>query len=193
MNIIEFIQKNDNDGRLIIGIDGLSRSGKTTYAKQLEKELSALSYSVVVLHIDDFITCRSDRYHTKFEEWYEYYYLQWNSIELKNKLFNKIKSASVLQLPYYISTLDRRIQKNVSIRHADIIMIEGVFLQRPQWRDSFDFVVYIESTRSARFNRENDETKKDIEKFKERYWKAEDYYIHNINPAKKANVIISNL
>ncbi|WP_240056519.1 hypothetical protein [Bacillus mesophilum] len=53
MNIIEYIQKNQQDKRLIIGIDGLSRSGKTTYAKHVEKEylLYLIQYLFYILTI----------------------------------------------------------------------------------------------------------------------------------------------
>ncbi|WP_240056518.1 hypothetical protein [Bacillus mesophilum] len=118
--------------------------------------------------------------------------MQWNSSELKKKLFDQVGSASVLRLPFYDSMLDRQIQKKVDLSHSDIIIIEGVFLQRSEWRESFDYLLYIDSPRTTRFQRENDELKKNLNKFKNRYWKAEDYYIDNINPAKKADAIISN-
>lgn len=190
MSVIEFIQNNHPEKRLIIGIDGLSRSGKTTYAKELETKLSALSYSVIVFHIDDHITPKGERYFTSHDEWFEYYYLQWNTSELKRDLFEQISFSDILALPFYNSILDKQIQRIVPICKKDIIIVEGVFLQRPEWREFFDYVLYIDCPRSIRFERENEKTKKNVEKFKIRYWKAEDYYLEKMNPAKRADSII---
>lgn len=41
--------------RVVVGIDGLSRSGKTTIVKKLQASLHEKGFSVTVLHIDDYI------------------------------------------------------------------------------------------------------------------------------------------
>ncbi len=55
--------------RFVLGIDGLSRLGKTTLVKQLEQKLKQKGASFYIFHIDDHIVERNKRYHTKFEEW----------------------------------------------------------------------------------------------------------------------------
>ncbi|GEN53595.1 hypothetical protein HFA01_18570 [Halobacillus faecis] len=103
--------------RFIFGIDGLSRSGKTTLTEKIEKELKKSSFPVVTYHIDDYVVERERRYNTGYEPWYEYYFLQWDVKALKEDLFEALEKERAL------------------------VIIEGVFLQREEWRSFFDFVV----------------------------------------------------
>ncbi|MGF3103029.1 hypothetical protein [Rossellomorea sp. DUT-2] len=52
------------DRPFIIGIDGLGESGKTTLALQLKNELKVANCETVILHIDDYIVERENRYQT---------------------------------------------------------------------------------------------------------------------------------
>lgn len=71
--VFHVIQNLKKEERLVLGIDGLSRSGKTSFT---EKLVEALEKPVSTYHIDDYIVDRTSRYNTGYEEWYEYYYLQ---------------------------------------------------------------------------------------------------------------------
>ncbi|RDY71418.1 AAA family ATPase [Halobacillus sp. SY10] len=158
-----------NEGeRFVLGIDGLSRSGKTTFTEKIKKELQKKSIPVVTYHIDDYVVEREKRYHTGYEPWYEYYFLQWDVKALKKDLFEALEKESTL------------------------VIMEGVFLQRKEWRSFFDFMVYVQCSRELRFSRESEETRKKIDKFKERYWKAEDYYIATVEPERQADFIVKS-
>jgi uridine kinase len=65
----------------------------------------------------------------------------------------------------------------VLIPNDCVVIIEGVFLQRKEWREFFDYIVYLDCPRETRFLREGEIVKGNIEKFRNRYWKAEDYYL----------------
>lgn len=176
-------------GRLVLGIDGLSRSGKTTLANQLSQTLREQGISVCVFHMDDHIVERAKRYHTGNEEWFEYYYLQWDVEWLTHQLFRQLKASHQLTLPFYDHETDTHSKRTVYLSDSDMIMIEGVFLQRKEWRPFFDFVVYLDCPREIRFARENDQVKQNIQKFINRYWKAEDYYLETEEPIKRADVV----
>lgn len=53
----------------------------------------------------------------------------------------------------------------------------------------FDFVVYLECDRELRLSREAEETKINIDKFSNRYWPAEDHYLAEEQPLRKADLI----
>ena len=72
------VMKKHKENRFIIGIDGLSRSGKTTFATNLKENMKQESIPFHIFHIDDHIVERNKRYQTGHEEWYEYYHLQWD-------------------------------------------------------------------------------------------------------------------
>jgi len=178
------------EGRFILGIDGLSRSGKTTLVQNLSQELSERNLPFRLFHIDDHIVERSKRYGTGYEEWYEYYHLQWDVQSLKDHFFEQLKSSKPFQLPYYVPDEDRQTYQNIKLPDRCLVIVEGVFLQRPEWRSYFDSVIYLDCPREKRFSRENKDTQMNKTKFENRYWKAEDYYLQNEEPLKQADLII---
>ncbi|WP_404333169.1 kinase [Mesobacillus maritimus] len=178
--------------RMILGIDGLSRSRKTTLVKKVENHLRGLNIPVCLFHIDDYIVERKRRYNTVYEEWYEYYYLQWDVECLTETFFKELKMSKELNLLKYERYSDTQELQVVSIPDTCVIIIEGVFLQRSEWRTFFDYMIYLDCSREKRFKRESGVTQNNLKKFKERYWKAEDYYIKTVFPTNQANFVISN-
>lgn len=190
--IVKMIPTLEEGKRLILGIDGLSRSGKTTLVKQLVQKLKEEKIPSYVFHIDDHIVNRNKRYHTGNEEWYEYYQLQWDVPGLSDQLFNKIKGNRSFSLSYYLDESDTQLNKRVILPETCVVIIEGVFLQRKEWRNYFDFLVYLDCPREKRFNREGNETKKNLSKFENRYWKAEEFYLNLERPMENADLVLGS-
>ncbi|WP_071679753.1 kinase [Bacillus sp. BF9-10] len=131
------IMKKHKENRFLLGIDGLSRSGKTTFVTNLKENMKQESIPFHIFHIDDHIVERNKRYDTGYEEWYEYYYLQWDIEWLRQKFFRKLQNETKLNLPFYHDETDLCEMKKVQIPIVGVIVIEGVFLQRKEWRDFF--------------------------------------------------------
>lgn len=184
------VMKKHKENRFILGIDGLSRSGKTTFVTNLKENMKQESIPFHIFHIDDHIVERNKRYQTGYEEWYEYYYLQWDIESLRQKFFQKLQNETKLKLPFYNNETDSSEMKKVQIPIVGVIVIEGVFLQRKEWREFFHYMVYLDCPRETRFLRESEETQKNLSKFENRYWKAEDYYLESETPQKRANLVI---
>ncbi|WP_237980110.1 kinase [Bacillus thuringiensis] len=184
------IMKKHKENRFILGIDGLSRSGKTTFVANLKENMKQEGIPFHIFHIDNHIVERNKRYHTGYEEWYEYYYLQWDVEWIRQKFFQKLQTETKLKLPFYYDETDLCEMKKVQIPIVGVIVIEGVFLQRKEWRDFFHYMVYLDCPRETRFLRESEETQKNLSKFENRYWKAEDYYLESETPQKRANLLI---
>ena len=176
--------------RFILGIDGLSRSGKTTFAKSLRETLRKEQRDSCLFHLDNHIVERKNRYDTGQEEWHEYYNLQWDVDYLRENLFAKLRSSSEVNLMFYDAKLDRQVIRTVLLPMDCIVIVEGVFLQRLQWREFFDLLVYLDCPRETRFSRETDRSQSNIEKFSNRYWKAEDHYLDSVRPFVGADMII---
>lgn len=80
----------------------------------------------------------------------------------------------------------------VRLPETCLIIVEGVFLQRNEWRSFYDYLVYLDCPREIRYNRESDVTQSNIEKFRNRYWKAEEYYLDTESPKKQADLVFQN-
>lgn len=193
MNINEMLEKIkefDENKRYIIGIDGLSRSGKTTIVEKVRHYLEEIGRPFYIFHIDDHIVSRKERYNTEYEQWYEYYQLQWDTKWLADNFFSELSESKEIVLPYYQDEFDTHIETKVVLTENGIILIEGVFLQREEWKRFFDFMMYLDCPREVRFKRESIETQKNVIKFQERYWKAEDYYLRKVQPKEHADFLI---
>lgn len=190
--LIDVIPVPSNAERFIIGIDGLSRSGKTTIGNFLYSHYVEKGVPAVLLHLDDYIVERKHRYETGIESWREYYELQWDVERVAEDLLAPLKTVSELSMEVYDETSDQHQAESIHLPVNSLIIIEGVFLQREEWRSYFDFLCYVDSPRDKRFSRENAETQKQLEKFEQRYWKAEVYYLKEFHPAASADYLISN-
>lgn len=177
--------------RFILGIDGLSRSGKTTLTNMLLSMLYEREIEGIAIHLDDHIVERSKRYNTGCEEWHEYYYLQWDIEWLRKTLFENLIHSEEIELPYYDNEKDQYNDKTLNLADKEIIIVEGIFLQREEWKSYLDYTVFIDCPRDVRFGREKCQTQENIEKFRNRYWKAEDFYMEKLRPEEKANLVIS--
>lgn len=100
------VMKKHKENRFILGIDGLSRSGKTTFATNLKENMKQESIPFHIFHIDDHIVERNRRYHTNHEEWHEYYHLQWDIEWLRQEFFQKLQHETKLKLPFYHEETD---------------------------------------------------------------------------------------
>ena len=176
----------------IVAIDGLSGAGKTTLVNELKEILDNL----VMIHIDDHIVEKSKRYDTGQEQWFEYYHLQWDTKFLEENLYQKIhQNISPINLPLYQKEEDTHINKTINLSTHDIVMIEGVFLLREEWKRYYDYIVFLDSSKEVRYNRvlQRDQYigsfEERLTKYKTRYWVAEEYYIKMQKPFELAHFI----
>ncbi len=190
LELSEFISAIPSQDRPILGIDGLSRSGKTTFVEQLRECLEQEGIAYHIFHIDDHIVERKRRYHTGFEEWYEYFHLQWDVQWLRENFFGKLAHDKQFDLPFYVPHTDTHDTKSVMLPKAGLIIVEGVFLQRKEWKEYYDHIIFLDCPREKRFMRESEITKQNREKFEKRYWKAEDYYMETFRPLESADFVL---
>ncbi|MDV2582301.1 kinase [Alkalibacillus haloalkaliphilus] len=197
LNILDCYKKHEQSRPFIIGVDGLSGSGKTTLSKQFYNLLSQ-NYTLSIIHLDDHINCRSMRYNTRYKEWYEYYYLQWDVEMLTKQLFNNINNNVNVNLPFYNKVEDNHFYHEIQVAQKDFCIIEGVFLQRDQWKHFFDYIIYIDCPRDVRFKRviERDLVLGDqlevMSKYDRRYWPGEEYYLSVECPKEQSDFILFN-
>lgn len=176
----------------IIALDGLSGAGKTTLVNQIKETLD----NIVIIHIDDHIVEKSKRYDTGQEQWFEYYQLQWDTQYLKENLYQKIKqNVSLLNLYFYQKEEDTHINKTINLSTNSIVIIEGIFLLRDEWKCFYDYIVFLNCPKETRSKRvlQRDEyignLEERLKKYNERYWVAEEYYMNKQNPFELAHYI----
>lgn len=198
--ITSMLSKNIEESKTnyIIGIDGYSCAGKTSLTEKLI-EYYKDTRPIYVFHIDDFIKPKKYRYDTGHAQWFEHFFLQWDLNHIKENLFKVIKNnESQIKLQYYCKDRDITIEHIYDVASQSIFIVEGVFLQRDEWRKFFDYIIFVDCQRETRFQREvirsNHKENLDavIDRYKERYWAAEDYYNETYKPLEVSDLIIRN-
>ncbi|TCU74164.1 uridine kinase [Tissierella praeacuta] len=197
----KIIGKYDSGKTMIVGIDGLGGAGKSAITELLKTQLQDSNYYPVVLHIDDFIYPRYIRYDEFKEEWYCYYNIQWRYDYLIKEILLPVREGIEIdkQVELYEKENDLYILEQIKIPQGSILLIEGIFLQRKEIKEYFDYMVYIELPKDIRLSRViNRDTyigdDKDIKlKYERRYFPAEDKYIEEYCPAENADFVLENI
>ena len=185
--------KHQSNHSFILGIDGGSGSGKTTYALTLQQQLEGS----MVFHLDDFIRKKKVRYNEDYEEWYCYYHLQWRYDYLIRKLLQPLKCDCSLNdtLEFYDKETDSYVLRQVEVPAGTTVIVEGVFIQRQELRSYFNKVIYLDVDREKRLKRvlERDtyigSTEEITLKYEKRYFPAEEVYLQMCNPHTLADEI----
>ncbi len=197
--MLEKIKEKLTDGKtVIVGIDGLGGAGKSSISEEIYEQLSNDNIHIEVLHIDDFIHPKNIRYNDNYAEWECYYNLQWRYDYLLENVINPIKKNGKFTglIELYDKDEDRYEKKSVDIKEGSVVLIEGIFLQREELSQIFDYMIYIDVPESERLKRvlKRDGyigTVDDIkEKYENRYFPAERHYVNMYSPSKLADYVV---
>lgn len=183
---------------LIVGIDGLGGAGKSTLSESLYQLLREEHYNVVVLHIDDFIYPKAVRYDEQYAAWECYYDRQWRYDYLVEEIVKPIRQGNPLskEIELYDKEYDGYHLYQMDIPIGSIVIIEGVFLQRKELKGVFDAMIYIDVPEEIRWQRvlARDgyigDSHQIQEKYENRYFPAERYYLKTCVPKENADYVI---
>lgn len=193
-NVINAVDKNNIS---IIGIDGLGGAGKSTISETLCQKFEENHYHTILLHIDDFIHVRNVRYNSDYPDWQCYYDLQWR-FDYFRDVINEIKSSKkdYMDIELYDKDNDTYCEQRIAIRDNTIVIVEGIFLQRNEYNNIFDYMIYIDIPEEVRLERvlKRDtyigDEQQIIEKYENRYFPAEHRYVEECQPQEKADYVI---
>ena len=181
----------------IIGIDGLGGAGKSTISEKMCLIFKENDYHTVLLHIDDFIHVREVRYNDEYPDWQCYYDLQWR-YDYFLDVINEIKNSGreYIDIELYDKDNDTYFNQRFEVGQKTIVIVEGIFLQKKEYNNIFDYMIYIDIPEKERLNRvlKRDtyigDEKQIIEKYENRYFPAEHRYMKEYQPERNADLVI---
>jgi uridine kinase len=171
-------------GLSLVCIEGLGGAGKSTLAEALA---AALGGEAFVVHGDDFYGPEERDWRSwSPREGYERYF---DHRRLEREVLRPLRSGGVARFQRYdwsSNTLDGWID----VEPRRLVVVEGVYLLRPELRAYWDFAIYVEAPgdlRQARLRArgENDEG------WISRWTAAEDYYERVDRPREAADLVVN--
>jgi uridine kinase len=171
-------------GTNLVCIEGLGGAGKSTLAEALATALGGVAF---VVHCDDFYGPEERDWRSwSPQEGYERYF---DHRRLEREVLRPLRSGGVARFQRYdwpSNTLDGWI----GVRPTGLVLVEGVYLLRPELRAYWDFAIYVDTPRDLRQARlrargENDEG------WISRWTAAEDYYERVDQPRDAADLVIN--
>jgi uridine kinase len=182
-----------------VAVDGMTGAGKTTLRSELADALRALGAQVTEVSGDDFHHQREVRYRQGrgsargyFEDAYDYF-------ALADKLLRPLGDGGSrrVRLRHHDLETDQILEAEPTLELAPeaVLVVDGSFLQRPEVRGLWDFVVLVEATREASAERQvaRDGAPADpADPYHARYFGGYEIYVDKCDPRAGADIIVDN-
>lgn len=158
--IAEKIADGYKEGIRIVLISGPSSSGKTTFCKRLQVQLTTNLLHPVGISLDDYFLNRED---TPKDEHGEYDFESLYALDLPyfNKDLKKLLSGEEIELPTFNFETGQRVfkGKKLKLRENSILVIEGIHALNPELTefidDKYKYRVYVSVLTSISLDNHN--------------------------------------
>ncbi len=188
---------------VLVGIDGVDASGKTTLADRLAVYLEQSGRQIIRASVDGFHNRSIIRYRQGKESPSGYYQDSFNHRLLIEKLLQPLSTG---KLEYRERVFDYRIDKavDVPVQKAEkdaILVMDGIFLFRPELIRYWDIKIFLDVDFDVTVQRairrakdlESPETEQEIiDIYNRRYMPGQKLYFEEANPQEIADILIDN-
>lgn len=197
------ILKKQKDSPVLVGIDGVDASGKTTLSNELANELEKSGRQIIKTSIDGFHNPKNIRYAKGKNSPEGYYFDSFNYRAITEVLLDPLSSG---KLQYQRAVFDYKTDSKIispfqTATNNSILIMEGVFLFRPELINYWDLKIFIDVDFKITIKRAAKRTaemeyigaeQKIIDKYNWRYIPGQKIYFGKENPKEKADIIIDN-
>lgn len=188
-----------NKNARIAGINGVDTSGKTTFAANFARYLSAKGISCQVLHLDDYHNPSHIRA-TGDDEIGAYYQHAFDIPRLLEEVIIPLKRNGFLHKTVYCLNLDTdryENERHYRIDNGTIVLLEGVLLFREPLVEYLDYRIFLEIgfdevLRRAAIRDVPKYGYSFLEKYKQKYIPVQQKYIAEWKPAEQADAVLQN-
>jgi uridine kinase len=185
-----------------VAVDGVDAAGKTTLADELAARLAARGKAVIRASLDGFGRPRADRYRRGDLSPEGYYHDAFDYLALRANLLDPLGPGGSRR--YRSATFDVRTDQPRSspLRVAPpdaVLVLDGVFLLRPQLNDAWDLRIFLEvgfqETLRRALQRDRalfGSARATQERYQRRYVPGQRRYLATVQPQQIADVVIDN-
>lgn len=182
----------------IVGINGIDGVGKTHFADALETSLTAQHKPVVIVHVDDFTNPSSIR-HAGTTQVENYYSHTFDLTSLRERIIEPVRQGMLFSVDMVHSAPqddDKTVRHSYHIHDPEsIILIEGVFIYRPELVQAFDYRIFLSMPLAAMLGRggQRDAVRLGqnvLTNYTKKYIPAQQRYLELVRPAEIAHQVI---
>lgn len=194
------IRSRPPEGPMVVGVTGIDASGKSAMTAMLAGELIRSELPVQIIQIDDFHRPRAERQYGDLPEPDKYYENTFDFARLKTEILTPIRDEGSLDVS--ITCLDLvadtwSVDRHFVVKEESIVLIDGLFLFRPEMSHFLDLIVFLDVTESTVLERANSRDVPVhglgiITKYETKYLPAQRKYLEDFPPETNADVIIDN-
>ncbi|WP_442575211.1 uridine kinase [Microbacterium sp. F51-2R] len=189
-------------GRVIVAVDGIDGAGKTVFADGLAAVFAEDGSSVFRASIDDFHRPRSERYARGRTSPQGFYLDSFDYATFRRVLIDPFRAGrqtaatTGFQLAAFDVDRDAPIESAwVTAPRDAVLIVDGIFLHRPELRDLWDWSVWLDVPVDVAFQRmaERDGSDPDfLAPSNARYRDGQDLYQRAADPRVAASAIVDN-
>lgn len=180
-------------GRVVVAIDGIDGAGTTHFADDLAMALVATGRSVFRASLDDFHRSRAERHARGADSPEGYYRDSFDYSTLRRVLLEPFRLGG--STAFVTAAFDHRRDAAIPAKWRTgpqdaILIVDGVFLLRPELAGLWNFTVWIDVPREIAEQRmiDRDGPIEDAQ----RYRGGQELYLAEAKPRAAASVIIDN-
>jgi len=200
--ITRFVAAVDRPHPVRVAIDGRTASGKTTVADELANEFVRIGRATIRTSIDGFHRPKVDRYARGRHSPEGYYFDARDLDAIRKLLLDPLGMQGSLIYRTASFDLGTDLPIVAPARRAgqkDILIVDGTFLQRPELRDAWEVVVFVNVDAATAVGRG---VSRDAERiggqeaaeilYRDRYSPAFEIYEKLSRPLQNANIVLEN-
>jgi uridine kinase len=189
LNVIQYISSLKTLGKtIIVGIDGGSGAGKTTFSKWLAERISENIAPVSIVLTDRMYRPVAGRWRGPIENMPIGYDLHWERI--RDEVIAPLRSGKMARLQLYDWVSDC-LDEWTEIDPNGVTIIDGVFALRNELADYYDLRIWFScplEIRTSRLLKRGDTSQAEID-----YWLPIEERYHTIHtPEKSAHIVIDS-
>ncbi|WNF28757.1 uridine kinase [Streptomyces sp. C11-1] len=187
-------------GRLLVGIDGFTAAGKTSFGHELGAEIAKSGRPVLRATLDDFKNPWKDRHLYDRESGEGYYRNAYDYATAKRLLLDPCRSPEAASCA--LCSIDPLTQKGhaadrTPLTPDSVLIVDGVFAFLPEIDAYWDFRIWmdVDAELSVRRGAERDQdwAGSDAEAIhRDRYLAAERIYLDEVDPLPGMDALIDN-
>lgn len=196
------VRRQSPAGRVIVAVDGLDGAGKTVFADGLAEVFAETGDAVFRAGIDGFHRPRIERYARGRRSPEGFYLDSYDYPTFRRVLIDPFRdgaqtaAATGFQLAAFDVVRDAAVESQWVTAPLDaVLVVDGIFLHRPQLRDLWDWSIWLDVPFEMAFARMalRDGSDPDPDApANARYRQGQELYLNEARPREAASVIVDN-